>query len=40
MKVLLYSGLNKLVEKGGIGVAMEHQKNALIDAGILYTTNT
>lgn len=40
MKVLLYSGLNKLVEKSGVGVAMEHQKNALSDAGISYTTST
>ncbi len=40
MKVLLYSGLNKLIEKSGVGVAVEHQKQTLSDLGIDYTTSS
>lgn len=38
MKVFLYTGLLKLVEKSGIGRAIHHQQKALEDNNILYTT--
>lgn len=39
MKVLLYSeGLN-LIEKSGLGKAIEHQKKALKSAGVEFTTD-
>lgn len=37
MKILLYSKDQKLVEKSGVGRALEHQKRALESAGIDYT---
>ncbi|HJA91883.1 MAG TPA: glycosyltransferase family 4 protein [Candidatus Eisenbergiella merdipullorum] len=36
-KVLLYQGGKKLVERSGVGRALEHQKRALEAAGISYT---
>jgi Glycosyltransferase len=39
MKILLYTGLLKLVEKSGIGRAIHHQQKALEESGISYTTN-
>ncbi len=37
MKILLYSKHQKLVEKSGVGRALEHQKRALDSAGVTYT---
>lgn len=37
MKILLYSKHQKLVEKSGVGRALEHQRRALESAGIEYT---
>lgn len=39
MKILLYTGLLKLVEKSGIGRAIHHQQKALEDNNISYTTD-
>lgn len=39
MKILLYTGLLKLVEKSGIGRAIHHQQKALEESSISYTTN-
>ncbi|OOP74324.1 glycosyltransferase family 4 protein [Clostridium beijerinckii] len=39
MKILLYTGLLKFVEKSGIGRAIHHQQNALEENNILYTTD-
>lgn len=39
MKILLYTGFLKLVEKSGIGRAVHHQQKALEDNSILYTTD-
>lgn len=39
MKILLYTGLLKLVEKSGIGRAIHHQQKALEDNNIPYTTD-
>jgi 1,2-diacylglycerol-3-alpha-glucose alpha-1,2-glucosyltransferase len=39
MKILLYTGLLKLVEKSGVGRAIHHQKKALEEKEISYTTN-
>ncbi|QIL45628.1 glycosyltransferase family 4 protein [Vagococcus coleopterorum] len=39
MKVLLYFEGEKLLAKSGIGRALEHQKRALTDVGIDYTTD-
>jgi len=39
MKILLYTGLLKLVEKSGVGRAIHHQQKALEESGISYTTN-
>lgn len=38
MKIWLYSGCMKLLSKSGIGKAFEHQKSALEQKGIEYTT--
>lgn len=40
MKVLLYTGLLKLVEKSGVGKAIHHQQKALEENNISYTINT
>lgn len=40
MKIFLYTGLLKLVEKSGVGRAIHHQKKALEENDIPYTTNT
>lgn len=37
MKVYLYSGMQKLIEKSGVGRAIYHQEKALIDSGIEYS---
>lgn len=39
MKILLYTGFLKLVEKSGIGRAIHHQQKALEDNNVLYTTD-
>lgn len=39
MKVLLYTEMEKKVRKSGLGKAIEHQKTALTNEGIEYTTN-
>ncbi|MBP3701808.1 MAG: glycosyltransferase family 4 protein [Lachnospiraceae bacterium] len=39
MKVLLYSGSQKLIERSGVGRAIYHQKEALTQAGVDYTTD-
>lgn len=39
MKVLLYTGFLKLVEKSGIGKAIYHQQKAMEENNISYTTN-
>ncbi|MBV7274018.1 glycosyltransferase [Clostridium sp. PL3] len=39
MKILLYTGLLKLVEKSGIGRAIHHQQKALEESGVSYTTD-
>lgn len=39
MKILLYTGLLKLVEKSGVGKAIHHQQKALEENNISYTTN-
>lgn len=39
MKVLLYTEMEKKVSKSGLGRAIEHQKVALTDEGIEWTTN-
>ncbi|MBR1385369.1 MAG: glycosyltransferase family 4 protein [Bacilli bacterium] len=39
MKVLLYTEMEKKVRKSGLGKAIEHQKKALTNEGIEYTTN-
>ena len=39
MKVLLYTELEKNVRKSGLGKAIEHQKTALTNEGIPFTTN-
>ena len=39
MKILLYTGLLKLVEKSGMGRAIHHQQKALEENSISYTTN-
>lgn len=39
MKILLYTGLLKLVEKSGVGRAIHHQQKALEENNISYTTN-
>ncbi|WP_297418313.1 glycosyltransferase family 4 protein [Clostridium sp.] len=39
MKILLYTGFLKLVEKSGIGRAIHHQQKALEDNNIPYTTD-
>ena len=39
MKILVYTGLLKLVEKSGIGRAIHHQQKALEDNNIPYTTD-
>lgn len=39
MKILLYTGLLKLVEKSGIGRAIHHQQKALEENNIPYTTS-
>lgn len=39
MKVLLYSGSQKLIERSGVGRAIYHQKEALTQAGVEYTTD-
>jgi len=39
MKILLYTGLLKLVEKSGIGRAIHHQQKALAENNLSYTTN-
>lgn len=39
MKVLLYTEMEKKVRKSGLGKAIEHQKTALRNEGIEYTTN-
>ncbi len=39
MKVLLYSGSQKLIERSGVGRAIYHQKEALTRAGVDYTTD-
>lgn len=39
MKVLLYTEMEKKVRKSGLGKAIEHQKKALTNEGIEWTTN-
>lgn len=39
MKVLLYSGSQKLIERSGVGRAIYHQREALSRAGVEYTTD-
>ena len=39
MKVLLYTEMEKKVRKSGLGKAIEHQKTALTNEGIEYTTD-
>ena len=39
MKVLLYTEMEKKVRKSGLGKAIEHQKTALTNEGIEWTTN-
>ncbi len=39
MKVLLYTEMEKKVRKSGLGKAIEHQKTALSNEGIEWTTN-
>lgn len=39
MKVLLYTEGLKAIRKSGLGLAIEHQKNALLNNNIDYTTN-
>lgn len=39
MKILLYTGLLKLVEKSGIGKAIHHQQKAMEENNISYTTD-
>lgn len=39
MKVLLYSELQKAIEKSGVGRALRHQQKALQTAGVEYTLN-
>jgi len=39
MKVLLYSGSQKLIERSGVGRAIYHQQEALRRAGVDYTTD-
>ena len=39
MKVLLYTEGLKTIGVSGLGKAIEHQKNALSDVGISYTTH-
>ena len=39
MKVLLYTEMEKKVRKSGLGKAIEHQKTALTNEGIEFTTN-
>ncbi len=39
MKVLLYTEMEKNVRKSGLGKAIEHQKTALTNEGIEWTTN-
>ena len=38
MKILLYSGLLKIVSKSGVGEAVRHQKKMLDQLGVSYTT--
>ncbi|MDO5040534.1 MAG: glycosyltransferase [Peptoniphilus sp.] len=40
MKVLLYTKNQKLIDKSGVGKAIEHQKKALDSLGIKYTTDS
>jgi len=40
MRVLLYTEVEKIVSKAGIGKAIRHQQKALESAGVLYTLNT
>ena len=39
MKVLLYSGAQKMIEKSGVGRAIYHQMEALDANHVEYTTN-
>ena len=39
MKVLLHSDHLKMVEKSGVGRAIYHQKKALEENNVLYTTD-
>ena len=39
MKILLYTEMENKVRKSGLGKAIEHQKTALTNEGIEYTTN-
>ena len=39
MKVLLYSGAQKVIEKSGVGRAIYHQMEALDANHVEYTTN-
>ena len=39
MKVLLYSGSQKLIERSGVGRAIYHQQEALRRADVEYTTD-
>ena len=39
MKVLLYTEMEKKVRKSGLGKAIEHQKTALTNEGIEWTTD-
>ena len=39
MKVLLYTELQKTIEKSGLGKAIKHQMQALEENNIVYTTD-
>ena len=39
MKILLYTEMEKMVAKSGLGKAIKHQMKALELAGVEYTTN-